>query len=514
MSLVVAAGVYCELQPIQPALKTLDSQIDLIDLVVTPDQFKVLSESLLESPQRRVILLYNDLPAVLQQAIGLTPDKDVDEVITEWCLNAELLQRFYRQHREQTLLFDTQDILNHPQDFLDICAEQWGIQNRGPLELSLLSDQAVCDTVFFWLAQQKEQQNFVLQQTRQYMRALTWPLAQEINEDVFLIDETQVLAGWRLYYALEKTNQEKLARMQNERDQFATSQNQLKLELSQLRKDYNQRQTELDALRKEQEQAQVELAQLRKLHDQQQKELKDKTEKITVLSQNTTTEKKSLAQENQALLEQVHTTQEEFERIFIEKNELLKNISALNKKLDQLRLVDKENKRLTELLHSTQEELERYHQQAIKEKDVTPTSQTQGSAQSNDKKPGTALMVVPTPVASQVVPTGFFERRQYKKEKRKAYRIAVERAALIEQSPWFDKAWYLSQYQDIAADAVQSKNPALHYMRQGGFEGRNPSPHFDSAFYLESNPDVAQAKINPLWHFLKSGQAEGRQPYP
>ena len=37
---------------------------------------------------------------------------------------------------------------------------------------------------------------------------------------------------------------------------------------------------------------------------------------------------------------------------------------------------------------------------------------------------------------------------------------------------------------------------------------------FDTAYYLESNPDVAESGMNPLVHYLSSGAAEGRNPNP
>ena len=33
---------------------------------------------------------------------------------------------------------------------------------------------------------------------------------------------------------------------------------------------------------------------------------------------------------------------------------------------------------------------------------------------------------------------------------------------------------------------------------------------FDSEFYLETYPDVAQAQVDPLGHYIRCGRAEGR----
>ena len=57
-------------------------------------------------------------------------------------------------------------------------------------------------------------------------------------------------------------------------------------------------------------------------------------------------------------------------------------------------------------------------------------------------------------------------------------------------------------------------NPLVHYLAAGGLEGRDPHPLFSSSFYLESNPDVAEAGVNPLAHYLERGAREGRDPHP
>lgn len=82
---------------------------------------------------------------------------------------------------------------------------------------------------------------------------------------------------------------------------------------------------------------------------------------------------------------------------------------------------------------------------------------------------------------------------------------------LLRDSGLFDEAWYLAQNPDVAQAGVE---PALHYLRHGGFEGRDPGPNFSSAFYLAAYPDVKAARINPLVHYLLNGEREGRQRQP
>lgn len=80
---------------------------------------------------------------------------------------------------------------------------------------------------------------------------------------------------------------------------------------------------------------------------------------------------------------------------------------------------------------------------------------------------------------------------------------------LIEQSRYFDAAWYLVEYPDVlAADC----SPAEHYLRHGAAEGRDPGPDFSTDYYLRNATDVAERGMNPLVHFVLYGKSEGRLP--
>ncbi len=95
--------------------------------------------------------------------------------------------------------------------------------------------------------------------------------------------------------------------------------------------------------------------------------------------------------------------------------------------------------------------------------------------------------------------------------------------------PGFDRDWYLATYPDVAASGV---DPVMHYDKFGAFEGRfinaqdqaqrtadaqrfaNNPYAFDPAYYLRTNPDVANAiagtHMTPQQHFQQYGMAEGR----
>lgn len=95
--------------------------------------------------------------------------------------------------------------------------------------------------------------------------------------------------------------------------------------------------------------------------------------------------------------------------------------------------------------------------------------------------------------------------------RRRVPQRAVNRIA---QSSYFDAQWYLAQYPELAANKLARKNPALHYLKVGGFQGFDPGPGFDSQWYLEQYPDVKAIAINPLVHYLLHGADEGRRIRP
>jgi len=82
-----------------------------------------------------------------------------------------------------------------------------------------------------------------------------------------------------------------------------------------------------------------------------------------------------------------------------------------------------------------------------------------------------------------------------------------ERSVLLE-SGLFEPAWYLQRYPDVAEDGA---DPALHYLRHGAAEGRDPGQDFSTANYFHDHPDVAKARLNPVVHYALYGHGEGRR---
>lgn len=79
---------------------------------------------------------------------------------------------------------------------------------------------------------------------------------------------------------------------------------------------------------------------------------------------------------------------------------------------------------------------------------------------------------------------------------------------IIESSGIFDKQWYTNKYLK-----ENKEDPIKHYIVRGWRNNLNPSPEFDTEWYLRRYPDVKQNGINPLIHYILYGEKEGRLPY-
>ncbi len=66
----------------------------------------------------------------------------------------------------------------------------------------------------------------------------------------------------------------------------------------------------------------------------------------------------------------------------------------------------------------------------------------------------------------------------------------------------FDREYYLSMYEDVRKAGI---DPFLHYTQHGWRENRNPSPEFDTWYFLKNYPEFANAQDSPLHQFLRAG---------
>jgi len=92
-------------------------------------------------------------------------------------------------------------------------------------------------------------------------------------------------------------------------------------------------------------------------------------------------------------------------------------------------------------------------------------------------------------------------------------RTEWEQVLNLRRSKHFRPGWYLRQNPDVARAGI---DPALHFLRNGHREGRDPGPGFDVKKYVKQHPEVRQTGDNPLLHFLrgKSELSRGRGGRP
>ncbi len=77
----------------------------------------------------------------------------------------------------------------------------------------------------------------------------------------------------------------------------------------------------------------------------------------------------------------------------------------------------------------------------------------------------------------------------------------------IRNSLLFNSAHYLETNPDVRAAGVDA---AFHYLVHGSKEGRDPGPFFSTKAYLDRYPDVAEAEVNALLHYETQGRRENR----
>jgi hypothetical protein len=78
--------------------------------------------------------------------------------------------------------------------------------------------------------------------------------------------------------------------------------------------------------------------------------------------------------------------------------------------------------------------------------------------------------------------------------------------ALLRASPLFDAAWYIASNPELAEAAA---DPVRHYLVTGAEAGGDPGPWFDSQAYLREHPELAATGENPLIHAIRSQAVAG-----
>ena len=86
-------------------------------------------------------------------------------------------------------------------------------------------------------------------------------------------------------------------------------------------------------------------------------------------------------------------------------------------------------------------------------------------------------------------------------------RPSAKELGAIRNSLFFNSAHYLEMNPDVRAAGLDA---ALHYLVHGSREGRDPGPFFSTKAYLARYPDVAEAEVNALLHYETQGRRQNR----
>lgn len=89
--------------------------------------------------------------------------------------------------------------------------------------------------------------------------------------------------------------------------------------------------------------------------------------------------------------------------------------------------------------------------------------------------------------------------------------VSEQDVALVLASGLFDESWYCQRFPDVAESGLE---PVVHYLKFGGYEGRDPSEAFSSSGYAYAYRDVQYSQMNPLLHYLRYGKTWGREALP
>ena len=79
--------------------------------------------------------------------------------------------------------------------------------------------------------------------------------------------------------------------------------------------------------------------------------------------------------------------------------------------------------------------------------------------------------------------------------------------AVLINSDFFDADWFCKEY-----SLDENVDPIMYYLEYGVEQNLNPSPNFDTRFYLENNPSIQNSNINPFVHYILYGKSEDRIP--
>ncbi|WP_157953701.1 coiled-coil domain-containing protein [Oceanimonas marisflavi] len=452
------------------------------------------------SSESAYLLLY--LPACIAVAYALDKGKKPTSALQQWKAAIRQSLLFYRRHRRQTLLINVIQALNNPEELLRHCQQRFSITAEQKT-IRIMPPPTILNQL---LAQQLIIQQKELSDDLAELEASTTQLQDDSCRPEFNIDllhnqlEEQAQRAHEHSVLLsqidekEQNNREVMTQMQEEQKALREELQHLQVTKNALKQDYDRAQTELHLLRQDKKNVEEENALILQQLHQVQEELE-------------TLHLKHTGREH-ALYEyksQTESLSKELQRLQTTKNGLSQDCEHAQAELHLLRQdktnVEEENALILQQLHQVQEELEKYHlnNQHLSQQLTQHQQMFEKNSQQLQRITTSISWKATTPIRA----LGKKLRKETPEE-----RSLKEQVKLLRKSRLFNSDWYLETYPDVA----ESGMPAIkHYLKFGALEGRNPSEHFDTNWYLQQYPDVIEADLNPLYHYLKYGQEENRE---
>ena len=474
-------------------------------------------------PDGYFILVYTQPQLALMHAMeqGQEPEK----ALQEWEEGANALIALYKKNRRRAVLINSHPAGSNLEGLAAALSSHWNIE----IPLAKTGDsgsERPVDPYLQLIA------TFAVQQSRQLtgllaqLEACTLPVNSEeaapkseldINALYHRISELyqekdRYEALTKQYEALEKENQQITQQLHKAQEELERARQQSQEQKSALEAE---NQLIIEQLHLVQEELELTL-QAHKDEEKGTEKLRAEIASLKAAQTKADAEKKQRAEEMNKLRASLKAAESQHHKSRNEATRLQQELEqARQQSQEQKSALEAENQLIIEQLHLVQEELERQliHKQAL-ENQVKELTQEQdhalAAANNQINRLQNELNRIKDSAAWKAVAPVRAMGRPFKRtppEKRKLKKQAEQ----LQSTQYFDAAWYLKSYPDVAESQA---NPAEHYLKFGAQEGRNPGPEFDTQWYVQANPDVQESGINPLIHFLNHGQEEGRAPNP
>lgn len=449
-----------------------------------------------------IVLLYSSPAAMVAQSVGELP---LNNALNLWQQSAEALLSLHKQNRRKLILINIEQPL----------AENAPVPTSVVKALSTLQG-SIKPSLAELIAQVAITNSLELQQLAAMLTAISLPTDAVVADTLALFTELTQLQQNQVTLAetvqQQSLLQQQLQLVQQELEAVFLEKQQLQLQLTPLN-------TQLSELKAAQQQA---LA--------AEETLKAKIEEASSKQQ-------ELTGENELLLLQLMQVQEELEKYYLQGKNLQTEVAQQQAKLEtheqKFAQLQQQNTQLKTQLSNQQHSYNQLQQAHINaQRDATARQNHSNMLLKQTERELAKAQVVIDKLQRQLAAASLNGQqaqaelkavknstlwkamapvRKITSDTKKKQLQLQKDIALVRNCPLFNTNWYLQLNPDVAE---LNKDPIEHYVRFGAKEGRLPGPDFDGNWYISHYPDVAQSGMNPLVHYIKFGQIEGRQTSP